>query len=109
MIGSLLYLGIRTRPDKLAPVLILARFQKAPTAFCHRGAKRVLGYIRGSQNHGLLYCADGLDLHAFVDADFAADTVKRNSISRYMVKLGNAICYWGLKKQATVEVSTCES
>lgn len=109
MIGSLLYLGLRTRPDILASVLILARFQNAPTAFCHRGAKRVLRYIRGTKDHGLLYRTGDWDLSAFVDADYAADTTDRKSMSGYVVKLGNAICSWGAKKQATVALSTCES
>ncbi len=33
MIGSLLYLALRTCPNILVPVLILARFQSAPTQF----------------------------------------------------------------------------
>ena len=44
MIGSLLYLALRTRPDIMVSVLILARFQNGPTAYCHRGVKRVLRY-----------------------------------------------------------------
>ena len=49
MIGSLLYLALRSRPDILASVLILARFQKSPTAYCHQAAKRVLRYLRGTR------------------------------------------------------------
>ena len=48
MIGSLLYLELRTLLDILAPDLILARFKQAPTAYCHRGVKSVLYYLRGT-------------------------------------------------------------
>lgn len=71
MIGSLLYLALRTRLDILAPVLILARFQKSPTSYCHRGAKRVLRYLRGTSDYGIKYSAGSMDLQAYVDADSA--------------------------------------
>lgn len=53
MVGSLLYLALKTRPDILASVLILARFQQAPTQFCHRAVKRFLRYLMGTANHGI--------------------------------------------------------
>jgi hypothetical protein len=56
IIGSLLYLALRTRPDTLAAVSILARFSQSPTTYCHRGVKRVLRYFRGPTNMSLLYC-----------------------------------------------------
>jgi hypothetical protein len=40
IIGSLLYLALRTRPDVLVAVSILTRFIQSPTAYCHRGARR---------------------------------------------------------------------
>eukprot|EP00171_Calliarthron_tuberculosum_P018781 IDg18781t1 len=49
MIGSLLYLALRSRPDIMVAVSILARFSQSPTAYCNRAAKRVLRYLRGSQ------------------------------------------------------------
>lgn len=109
MVGSLLYLALRTRLDILAPVLILARFQKSPTRYCHRAAKRILRYLRGSSDHGITYRAGGLQMQAFVDADYAGDVVDRKSMSGYLVKLGEATCIWGSKKQASVALSTCES
>ena len=109
MIGSILYLALHTRLDILAPVLILARFQNAPTRFCHRAAKRVLRYLRGSSDVGITYRTGSMRKQAFVDADYAGDVVDRKSMSGYLVKLGNATCIWGSKKQASVALSTCES
>ena len=62
MIGSLLYLALRTRADILVPVLILARFQNAPTAYCHRACKRILRYLRGTTNFGITYGAGSTDV-----------------------------------------------
>lgn len=109
MIGSLLYLALRTRLDILAPVLILARFQKAPTSYCHRGVKRVLRYLKGTSTVGIRYQCGRMDIQAFVDADYAADVTDRKSMSGYLVKIGDATCVWGSKKQHAVALSTCES
>ena len=97
MIGSLLYLALRTRLDILAPVLILARFQNAPTRYCHRAAKRVLRYLRGSCDVGITYRTGSMRIRAFVDADYAGDVIDRKSMSGYLIKLGNATCIWVLE------------
>ena len=109
MIGSLLYLSIRTRPDIAVAVAILARFQSEPTEYCHRAVKRVLRYLRGTSGLGLTYDHGNMKLHTFVDSDYAGDTVDRKSTTGFALKLGNAPVSWGSKKQATVSLSTCEA
>ena len=109
MVGSLLYLALRTRPDILAPVLILARFQSMPTAYCHQGVKRVLRYLQGTYTHGLIYRAASTAISGYVDADYAGDSIDRKSMSGYMIKLDKALCVWGAKKQSAVALSTCEA
>ena len=109
MVGSLLYLALRSRPDITAAVVILARFQKAPTAYCHRATKRVLRYLQGTCGHGLVYSRGSSDLNVFVDSDYAGDTVDRKSMSGYVLKLGDACVSWGSKKQSSVALSTCEA
>lgn len=109
MIGSLLYLALRSRPDILAAVLILARFQKSPTAYCHQAVKRVFRYLQGSRNLCMIYETGDMKINSFVDSDYASDTVDRKSMSGFVVKLGNATCIWASKKQPTVTLSTCEA
>lgn len=109
MIGSLLYLALRTRPDILAAVLILARFQSAPTQYCHRGVKRVLRYLRGTSKFALHYQAGETTLQAYVDADYAGDSMDRKSMSGFLVKAGDATFAWGARKQSAVALSTCEA
>lgn len=53
IIGSLLYLALRTPLDILTPVMILARFQTVPTSYCFQAVKRILWYLRGTMTHGL--------------------------------------------------------
>lgn len=75
-------MALRTRLDILAPVLILAPFQKAPNACCHRDVRRVLRYLRGTYHFGLNDTLGGADMiQAFLDADYAAGTVERKSTS----------------------------
>jgi hypothetical protein len=102
IIGSLLYLALRTRPDVLVAVSILARFSKSPSAYCRRGANCVLRYLRGTVNIGLVFRNGETHLNAFVDSDYAGDTVDRKSMSGYFVKIGDAACIWGSRKQIAV-------
>lgn len=55
IIGSLLYLALHTRLDILPTVSILSCFQKAPAAYCHRVARHVLRYLRGTYLYVLKY------------------------------------------------------
>ena len=89
--------------------LILARFQNAPTRYCHRAEKRVLRYSRGTSNVGIAYNTGNMRIRAFVDADYAGDVGNRKSMSRYLIKLGNATCICGSKKQTSVALSRYES
>jgi hypothetical protein len=109
IIGSLLYLALRTRPDVLVAVSILARFSQSPTAYCHRSAKRFLRYLRGTVNMTLVYRNGEKHLNAFVESDYAGDTVDCKSMSGCFVKICDAACIWGSKKQIAVALSTCEA
>eukprot|EP00171_Calliarthron_tuberculosum_P002470 IDg2470t1 len=109
IVGSLLYLALRSRPDIMVAVSILARFNQSPTAYCHRGAKRVLRYLCGCPDVGVLMRAGRLDVNCYVDSDYAGNTVDRKSISGFFIKIDKAPCIWGYKKQASVALSTCEA
>jgi hypothetical protein len=93
----------------LVAVSILAHFSQSQTAYCHRGDKCVLRYLRGTINMALVYRNDETHLNAFVDSDYAGDTVDRKSMSGYFVKIGDTACIWGSKKQIAIALSTCEA
>jgi len=48
MIGSPLYLALRTPFDILPAVSIVSRSQKSPTSCCLQAAKRILRYVKGN-------------------------------------------------------------
>ena len=71
MIGSLLYLAA-SRPDIMFSVCLCARFQANPKESHLKVVKRILRYLKGSDNLCLWYpkhCE--FDLAGFSDADFA--------------------------------------
>ncbi|XP_015158410.1 uncharacterized mitochondrial protein AtMg00240-like [Solanum tuberosum] len=81
IIGSLLYL-IASRPDIVFSVEMCARFQVAPKESHLKVAKRILRYLKGTQNLVLFYpTCDTLDLISYVDADYAGFLVDRKSTS----------------------------
>lgn len=60
-----------------------------PTVTHWSAEKRVLRYIKGTAEYGLLGCHNSnLHLHAFADADWAGNPDDRSSTSAYVVFLG---------------------
>ena len=110
-IGCLLHISLRTRPDIMTAVGILSRYAAHPTAFCHKGAKRVLRYLRGTTDFGLKYGheCDSPTLSVFVDSDYASDITTRRSTSGMVVLLGGGLVQWHSKKQKSCAISTCEA
>ena len=109
MAGSLLYLGLKCRPDILAPVSILSRFQKSPSNYCFQAAKRVLRYLKGTIDFELIMKPGDITLYAYVDSDYAGDTIDRKSMTGFLMKIGHGLISWAAKKQSSVALSTCEA
>lgn len=109
-IGSLMYLANGTRPDIAAAVGILARFMSDPGHQHWLGVKRVLRYLKGTLNLGLIYRSDAPGaIVGYSDADWGSELDSRKSTSGYVfTRLGAAIS-WQSKKQPTVSLSSTES
>ena len=74
LIGSLQYLT-HTRPDHLFSLGLLSRFMEKPTQEHYNGLKRILRYVKGTEDYGLLYKKGDMkgELIGFSDSDFASD------------------------------------
>ena len=69
-VGSLMYLAVSTRPDIAFAVNSVARFNSNPQSDHWKALKRVLRYLKGANNVGILYRQDGSDkCIGFSDAD----------------------------------------
>ncbi|KAL8137868.1 hypothetical protein V2J09_003869 [Rumex salicifolius] len=110
LIGSLLYLTA-TRPDVMFVVCLLSRFMSKPTRMHMQAAKRVLRYLKGTQEFGILYRKQekGQDLIAYTDSDYARDLDDRRSTSGYVFFLASGAIAWSSKKQPVVSLSTTKS
>ena len=123
--GTLMYAAISTRLDIAHGVHYLASHMLAPTQLHMAAAERILRYLAGTKEIGLIFgsrngaAAMGdsrghgerqqLDVCAFADADWANNRGDRKSITGWVAKLNGDPISWASKKQRTVALSTCEA
>eukprot|EP00253_Pinus_taeda_P021754 PITA_21754 len=89
LVGSLNYLTT-TRPGISFVVGILSRFKQKPCEGHWSDAKRVLRYLKGTQDFGIKYTqVDDFSLIGYSDSDFDGDKETRVSTSRYAMRLGS--------------------
>ena len=67
-VGSLLHLSTKTRPDIAYAVGNVARFSSKPKQTHWIGVKRIMRYLNGTPDFGLLYLAND-NIAGFSDAD----------------------------------------
>eukprot|EP00253_Pinus_taeda_P025809 PITA_25809 len=109
LVGSLIYLTA-TRPDISFAVSYISRFMSAPKADHWIAAKRVLRYVRGTSDYGLLYTrtSDPI-LSGYTDSDWAGSVDDRKSTAGYVFSLGSGVVTWTSKKQQAVALSSTEA
>ena len=99
LIGCLRYLTL-TRPDLIFSVSYLSRFMSKPYSNHMAAAKRVLRYIKGTLDYGLVYESDKeLRLMRYCDSDYAGDLDDRKSTSGYIFLLGSKPIAWNCCKK----------
>ena len=73
-------------------------------------AQRVLRYVSGTKDRGLLYRAGTTaQLVGYTDADWAGNAADRRSTSGYAFSLDSAAIAWSSKKQSTVALLSTEA
>lgn len=80
MVGGLRYL-VHTRPDIAFSVGIVSRYMERPTVMHLNAAKRILRYIQGTLEYGLVYSKDSSNnvLTGYSDSDLAGQIDDRKS------------------------------
>jgi hypothetical protein len=108
MIGSLLYVTA-SRPDVMFSVCICARFQ-APRESHLKATKRILRYLKHTQNVGLWYPKGAkFELIGYSNSDYTGCKVERRSTSGTCQLLGRSLISWSSKKQNSITLSTAEA
>lgn len=110
-VGSLLYLATMTRPDIAFAVSNVAKFCCKPnSSHCRTAVKRVLRYIKGTINLGLLNTKnESKQCIGFSDSDWGGDPDDHKSTSGYLFEIGGTAVSWRSKKQNCVALSTAEA
>uniref|UniRef100_A0A251SKN6 Putative zinc finger, CCHC-type n=1 Tax=Helianthus annuus TaxID=4232 RepID=A0A251SKN6_HELAN len=109
LVGSLMYLT-NTRPDIMFAVSKISRFMENPKKSHWEAAKRILKYIKGTQQQGITYTKGGKkQLVGFSDSDYAGNVDDSKSTSGYIFHLGSGPVSWQSKKQKVVALSSTEA
>lgn len=104
LVGALQYLSI-IRPDISFAVNQVCKFMQAPTSTHWQAAKRILRYIKGTIEFGLVFTkSSSTNLNILVDAED-----DRRSTTGSCVFLGPNPVAWMSKKQPTVSRSSAEA
>ena len=103
MIRKLQYV-VHTRSDIVLTVGIVARFSTKPRENHMMAIKRILRYLKGTEDYGLWYKFGGsLDLKVFTDADWAGN------IDGGAFFLGKRLVSWTSKKKNCTSQSIAEA
>ena len=91
MIGRLLYVTA-SKSDVMFSVCVCARFQASPRESHLKATKRILRYLKHTQNVGLWYPkGSNFELIGYSDSDYAGCKVDRKSTSSTCQLLGRSL------------------
>jgi hypothetical protein len=110
IVGTLMYLATRTRPDIAFATGAVARYCSKPNASHWVALKRILRYLKGTMMSGIQYSSSGkAKLIGYSDSDWAGSQDDRRSTSGYVFVLGGGPISWKSQKQRVVALSTAEA
>ena len=109
IIECLRYLTL-TRPDLIYSVSYLSRFISKPYSNHITAAKRILRYVKGTIDYGLIYKIDKeCELMGYCDSDYVGDVDDRKSTSGLIFFYGSKPIAWNCSKQKVIALSSCEA
>jgi hypothetical protein len=110
VIGSLRYLADRSRPDLLYPVNYLSRFMVKPNQYVLTELNRLLMYIQGTKDMGLIVGGNIIDLQAMVDSSFVYSGQSKSQMGYGIYLCKGSGCISSFSKRATtVALSTTQA
>ena len=110
IVGAVQYLATVSRPDISFATGSLARFMSKPTKYLLKCAERLLRYLKGTAEYGLVLdgskCVSGPNITAYSDSDY-----QRNShcTSGSVLCLYDQPVHWRSKRQTAIAQSSCEA
>ncbi|XP_073822557.1 uncharacterized protein [Musca autumnalis] len=109
-VGAIMYLMLGTRPDLAFSVGVLSRSLESPTSEDVQRLKRVLRYIAGTLDYGIIYKTNGLKkLECYSDADYGGCMSTGRSTTGVVACYAGSPISWISQRQPTVSTSTTEA
>ncbi|XP_074376598.1 secreted RxLR effector protein 161-like [Apium graveolens] len=110
LVGGLKYL-VHTRPDIAYSVGVVSRFMECPTMMHLNVVKRILRYVKGTVNYGLIYWrgTENYILSGYSDSDLAGNIEDRRSTGGMAFYLNESLITWVSQKQRCVALSSREA
>ena len=116
LVGSVLHLCRCTRPDIACAVGMLAKYQKDPGPRHWKAAKKLLCYLAGTKDYGIIYGRDRTNdgipysiCHGWSDSDYAGDLDRRRSRSGYVFYAWGGPVSYSSALQGCVALSSCQA
>ena len=108
LIGSIMYAAIGTRADIAFSFNQLSQFLQSPSKEHWMCAKRVLRYLRGTLDTGIVFSASCRSNHlvAYSDASWASEVESRKSVTGVCILTSGGEIGWRSEKQSLVADST---
>ena len=97
-----------SRPDIVYAVCRLSRYTHNPNNDHWSALARLMKYLRGTMNYGILYSGFPAVLEGYSDANWISDSDEIKSMSGYVFTLGGGVVAWKSSKQALIASSTME-
>ena len=99
-----------SRPDVMFSVCMCARFEASPRESNLKATKRILRYLKHTQNVSLWFPKGAkFVLVGYSDSDYVGCKVERKSTLGTYQLLGRSLVLWSSKKQNSVVLSTTEA
>ena len=109
IIGSLLYVANRIRPDIAYAVGRLSRYNQNPDQSHWVALERVFQYLKGTLNMSLMFTEYPEVVEGYSDANWVIDSHDLKSTIGYLFLLGSAAIVWGSTRQTIISRSTMEA
>lgn len=114
LVGCLLWIANWTRPDIAFATSMVSQFLVNPGPAHWVAAKRVLRYLKGTSDLGIVYTSSmesktKISMHAWSDSDWAANTDTRRSVTAYCISMAGSVFTWASKKQSVMALSSTEA
>lgn len=111
LVGGLLYLSTRSRPDISQAVNEASKKLENPSRQDIVAIKKILKYLNGTRYKGIMYKKgeDMTNLDAYCDSDYAGCIETRRSTTGFIIMISGGPVSWCSKRQPIVSLSSTEA